>query len=106
MDAAPIHAPAIINFVAASEPVAQEGPPSPIRQYLSARGNGGLADRTFAAAMLVCALSIFAIVLFILTILIARSKLSLAQFGFGFFLRSAWDPVSGTLARCRSSLGR
>jgi phosphate transport system permease protein len=95
MDAAQLRAPAIINFVAASEPVAVEGPPSPIRQYLSARGNGAMADNAFAAAMLVCALSIFAIVLFILTILIARSKLSLAQFGFGFFLRSAWDPVSG-----------
>jgi len=95
MDAAPIHAPAIINFVAAAGPVAAEGPPSPIRQYLRARGNGGLADRTFAAAMLVCALSIFAIVLFILTILIARSRLSLSQFGLGFFLRSAWNPVTG-----------
>ncbi len=95
MDAAPIHAPAIINFVAAAEPVAAEGPPSPIRQYLRARGNGGLADGTFAAVMLVCALSIFAIVLFILTILIARSRLSLSQFGLGFFLRSAWNPVTG-----------
>ena len=95
MDAAPIHAPAIVNFVAASEPVAQEGPPSPIRQYLRARGNGGLADRTFAAVMLVCALSIFAIVLFILTILLVRSRMSLAQFGFGFFTRSAWNPVTG-----------
>ena len=95
MDAAPIHAPAIINFVAAAEPVVAEGPPSPIRQYLRARGNGGLADGTFAAVMLVCALSIFAIVLFILTILIARSRLSLSQFGFGFFTRSAWNPVTG-----------
>ncbi len=33
--------------------------------------------------------------LFILTILIVRSKLSIAQFGFAFFTRSAWDPVSG-----------
>jgi phosphate transport system permease protein len=95
MDAAPIHAPAIINFVAAAGPVAAEGPPSPIRQYLRARGNGGLADGTFAAVMLACALSIFAIVLFILTILIARSRLSLSQFGLGFFTRSAWNPVTG-----------
>jgi phosphate transport system permease protein len=90
-----LHAPAIINFVASAEPVAAEGPPSPIRQYLRARGNGGLADRTFATVMLMCALSIFAIVLFILTILIARSRMSLAQFGFGFFTRSAWNPVTG-----------
>jgi phosphate transport system permease protein len=95
MDATPLHVPAIASFVAAAEPVAEEGPPSPIREYLSKRGSGGPADTAFAAVMLVCALSIFAIVLFILTILILRSKLSLAQFGFGFFLRSAWDPVSG-----------
>jgi len=95
MAAMPLHAPAIVNFVAAAEPAAQDRPPSPIRQFLSKRGNGALADSTFAAVMLVCALSIFAIVLFILTILIARSRLSLAQFGFGFFTRSAWDPVSG-----------
>ena len=94
-DTARLHAPAIVNFVASAEPVAEERPPSPIRQYLSSCSNGGLADGTFAAVMLVCALSIFAIVLFILTILIARSRMSLAQFGFGFFTRSAWDPVSG-----------
>jgi len=88
-------APAVTSFVEAVEPAGPEGAPSPIRAFLRARGSGGVADRTFAAAMLLCALSIFAIVLFILTILIARSKLSLAQFGFSFFTRSAWDPVNG-----------
>jgi len=34
-------------------------------------------------------------VLFILKILISRSHLSQAAFGFRFFTRSAWDPVSG-----------
>jgi phosphate transport system permease protein len=68
---------------------------SPIRDFLSRRGSGALADRSFAAIMLICALSIFAIVLFILFILIIRSRLSLAQFGWSFFTRSAWDPVSG-----------
>ena len=42
-----------------------------------------------------CACSIFAIVLFILSILIVHSRLSLAQFGWRFFTRRAWDPVSG-----------
>lgn len=65
---------------------------SAIRRFLRSRGSGGAADRTFASVMLVCALSIFAIVLFILTMLILRSKLSIAKFGFGFFLHSAWDP--------------
>jgi phosphate transport system permease protein len=45
--------------------------------------------------MLACALSIFGIVLFILYILILRSRLSISQFGFKFFTRSAWDPVAG-----------
>jgi phosphate transport system permease protein len=45
--------------------------------------------------MLICALSIFAIVLFILSILVLRSNLSLHQFGWRFFTRQAWDPVSG-----------
>jgi phosphate transport system permease protein len=92
---APLQAPAVTSFVAAAEPAAQDGPPSPIREYLRKRGSGGFADKSFAAAMLLCALSIFAIVLFILAILIVRSKLSLAQFGFSFFTRSAWDPVNG-----------
>jgi phosphate transport system permease protein len=83
------------NFVAAAEPAGPEGPPSPIRQYLRSRGSGGLADRVFSALMLLCALSIFAIVMFILWILIARSQLSLHEFGFHFFVHSAWDPVSG-----------
>ncbi len=91
----PLMAPAVTNFVGEATPAAPEGPPSPIRQFLKTRGSGGVADRVFAGAMLVCALSIFAIVLFILSILIARSQPTLAQFGFGFFMRSAWDPVAG-----------
>lgn len=86
---------AVTSFVSAAEPVGPEGAPSAVRQFLRARGSGGLADKTFAAVMLVCALSIFGIVLFILTILVARSKLTIAQFGFSFFMRSAWDPVAG-----------
>ena len=69
--------------------------PSPIRAYLNARTSGRLADNVFRVVMLVCACSIFAIVLFIFYILISRSKLSLAAFGFKFFTRQAWDPVQG-----------
>jgi phosphate transport system permease protein len=93
--ASPLATPAVTNFVGAVEPVIEDGPPSPIRQFLRSRGSGDFADKSFEALMVLCALSIFAIVLFILTILIVRSKLSLAQFGYHFFLRSAWDPVSG-----------
>ncbi len=83
------------NVTPTAVPEAVDSAASPIRDFLSRRGSGRLADRSFAAIMLVCALSIFAIVLFILFILIIRSRLSLAQFGWSFFARSAWDPVSG-----------
>jgi phosphate transport system permease protein len=92
---APLTTPAVTSFVGAAEPSAPEGSPSPVRQFLRARGSGSGADRTFVGLALLCALSIFAIVLFILSILILRSKPTLTQFGFGFFLKSAWDPVSG-----------
>ncbi len=70
-------------------------PPSEIRRFLAKRGSGRIADRTFAGVMLLCACSIFAIVIFIATILVLRSKLSLAEFGFKFFTSQSWDPVSG-----------
>lgn len=69
--------------------------PSPIRDFLRRRGSGDVADNTFAAVMLVCACSIFAIVLFIFGILVIHSRPSLVAFGWKFFTRSAWDPVSG-----------
>ena len=75
--------------------VKREMAPPIIREFLATRGSGNWADRGFSALMLVCACSIFAIVLFIVFILVARSKLSLVQFGWKFFSRSAWDPVSG-----------
>jgi phosphate transport system permease protein len=68
---------------------------SPIRKFLNARGSGRLADSSFAAVMLLCACSIFVLVLFIFTILILHSRLSLAAFGWKFFIRQAWDPVAG-----------
>src|SRR5260370_1998380 len=71
------------------------GSPSTIRTYLSQRGSGRTADNSFAAVMLLCACSIFAIVLFIFTILILRSHLSLVQFGWKFFTRQTSDPVAG-----------
>jgi len=88
----------LTNFVT-SNPSSARGSepeaPSPIRQYLQGRGSGLLADRSFAVVMLICALSIFAIVIFIASILVLRSKLSLAAFGMKFFSSQEWDPVSG-----------
>ncbi len=87
----------VTNFVSASEPVVESGPetPSPIRSFLNGRGSGKLADNAFAGVMLVCALSIFCIVICIATILILRSHLSMVKFGFSFFKGQNWDPVSG-----------
>jgi len=88
----------LTNFVG-SNPFSSRGlepeAPSPIRQYLQGRGSGLLADRSFGLVMLVCALSIFAIVIFIASILVLRSKLSMAAFGMKFFSSQEWDPVSG-----------
>src|ERR1700710_1472816 len=81
--------------VSASPNPAMPGPPSVVREFLRARGNGHVADSAFSAVMLLCALSIFAIVLFIASILMMRSHLSLDKFGFRFFARQAWDPVAG-----------
>src|SRR3984885_11830611 len=83
------------GFVGSAEPSAPSQGPSPIRQFLNARSSGRVVDNVFQGVMLICALSIFAIVVFIFYILISRSKLSLSQFGFKFFTHSEWDPVSG-----------
>jgi phosphate transport system permease protein len=59
------------------------------------RSSGKGADTAFSTVMLMCALSIFAIVLFILWTLVDQSRLSLHQFGFKYFTSSSWDPVAG-----------
>ena len=97
---APLPAPSTLlkqpsSFAVNATPSSKGGPQSPIRDFLSARGSGRFADNSFAAVMLLCACSIFAIVLFILGILIIHSRLSLIQFGWKFFTRQAWDPVAG-----------
>jgi phosphate transport system permease protein len=83
------------EFAASASPTTEPPAPSPIRAFLNARGSGEFADNSFAALMLVCALSIFVIVLFIFVILIVRSRLTLHAFGLKFFVHQAWDPVSG-----------
>jgi phosphate transport system permease protein len=66
-----------------------------IRKYLLSRGSSALADRGFRWLMVLCALSIFAIVALIATELVMRSRLSIAKFGLHFFFGRAWDPVNG-----------
>jgi len=71
------------------------GPDSVVRQYLNKRSAGKFADGAFGTVMLLSALSIFLIVALIVFTLTSGSKLSIHQFGFRFFMSSAWDPVNG-----------
>jgi len=85
------------------EPVQQQV--SAIRAYLLSRGNSALADRGFHWLMVLCALSIFGIVVLIASELVVRSKLAWGQFGLDFFYKAYidtytgkpmyWDPVNG-----------
>jgi len=78
---------------------------SAIREFLLSRGNSAIADRGFQWLMVLCALSIFAIVVLIAWELVRGSHLSWSKFGFGFFfsvfvdpdtkLPMYWDPVNG-----------
>jgi len=79
---------------------------SAVRKFLMSRGNSALADRAFRVLMVLCALSIFGIVLLILSELMLRSGLAWHNFGLRFFFMppahdplsgqtSYWDPVNG-----------
>ncbi len=87
----------LTNFVSEAAAPVPTGPaaPSPIRDFLAKRGSGKFADQAFGAVMLTCGLSIFAIVIFIASILVLRSHLTIVKFGFRFFTGQSWDPVNG-----------
>jgi phosphate transport system permease protein len=68
---------------------------SPVRAFLLARGNSVSADRGFRWLMILCALSIFAIVSMILFELVLRSDLVWDKFHFSFFFKAYFDPDSG-----------
>ena len=68
---------------------------SEIRNFLRSRGSGKMADSTFAGLMVVSALSVILIVVLIVYVLIANSRLSMHAFGWKFFASSEWDPVNG-----------
>ncbi len=68
---------------------------SPIRTFLTGRSSGAGVDLAFYGLMILCAVSIFAIVLAIIFVLFQNSALSRHAFGFGFFKGQDWDPVSG-----------
>ena len=78
--------------------------PSPIRHYLLSRGDSSVADRLFRILMVLCALTIFAIVALIAWELVTSSKLTWDKFGLAFFYQKFvstvtdqplyWDPVN------------
>ena len=86
-------------------PPASAAESSAIRKFLLSRGNSAIADRGFHWLMVLCALSIFAIVVLIASELVRGSHLTWAQSGFKFFYTSFvdpesksplyWDPVNG-----------
>jgi phosphate transport system permease protein len=76
-----------------AEAVAQAGPSA--RELLRRKSTGRTADQLFRYLVLACALSIIAIVIFIVSELVKQSKLSIDKFGFSFFTGHDWDPVSG-----------
>src|ERR1700723_1671355 len=76
-------------------PVAKSSEPSAIRSYLRQKSSGKIVDGSFHGLMVLCALSIFLIVLLIVWVLVVNSKLSIHAFGFKFFTQSSWDPVQG-----------
>src|SRR5205814_7063950 len=86
-------------------PPAKPAPDSEVRRFLRLRGNSALADRGFQWLMVLCALSIFGIVVLIATELTRQSHLAWLKFGFHFFYQADvdpsthqpiyWDPVNG-----------
>jgi phosphate transport system permease protein len=78
---------------------------SEIRRFLASRGNSAAADMGFHWLMVLCAFSIFGIVVLIATELVLRSSLTWHAFGLKFFYQSFidpdthqttyWDPVNG-----------
>src|SRR5271166_3117469 len=57
--------------------------------------NSRIPDAVFGVIILISAISVFAIVVLVVWELIAKSQLSLHQFGIKFFYGHDWDPVNG-----------
>ena len=66
---------------------------SAIRKFLLSRGNSAVADGFFHALIVLCALSIFGIVILIATELVLRSDLAWNKFGLSFFFKAYFDPA-------------
>jgi phosphate transport system permease protein len=67
---------------------------SEVRKFLLSRGNSVIADRAFHLLMVLCALSIFAIVAVIAWELVDSSQLTWHKFGLGFFYKIFRNPIT------------
>lgn len=56
---------------------------------------GRLSDPAFGVAMMACGMTVMIILVLIVLELVLNSRLSLHQFGWGFFKTQIWDPVAG-----------
>jgi phosphate transport system permease protein len=92
---ATIMKPMVAQQAAGVQAVRPTAPPSVVRTFLQTKSSGKVADGAFASLMVICAFAIFGIVLLILIVLVANSRLSLHAFGWKFFASRTWDPVSG-----------
>lgn len=81
--ASPVHEPLPATVSAAPH---IELPTSKVSKYV---------DVAFHYSLLICSLSIIAVMVLFFYELTSRSKLSIARFGIGFFVGTTWDPVAG-----------
>jgi phosphate transport system permease protein len=86
------------RFTVPSQPAPRDrGPavPVPFPARVVELKHSKFGDAAFRLLVILCALSVFAIVGLILFELIQQSQLSLKAFGWQFFVRQVWDPVAG-----------
>jgi phosphate transport system permease protein len=80
---------------AGAEPAHEAASPTAPRIELHTSRLSKYLDFSFRYSLLLCSISIIAVMGLFFYELTSRSKLSIAKFGFGFFLGNVWDPVSG-----------
>jgi len=87
-------APATVEPGSRGQPVLVTTPAVPRIELRTSKVSKYL-DVIFRYSLLICSVSIIAVMLLFFYELTSRSKLSIARFGFGFFVGSTWDPVAG-----------
>jgi len=74
----------------------QRASATPLQRIRQSRPRSSrIPDAAFSLLILITAISVFAIVVFVAWQLYDKSRLSLHQFGLGFFYGHNWDPVNG-----------